>query len=198
MGQMQSVSSYDWKPDLPDPRDVVYHYNKLSNFQKQIDIIDLRGRFTNETKYNTTTSNCIAMVLKYLGESDFELLASNSIRDGCKLIKSPHKIVYNRIQNTIPQLKRCIIDDYPILFGLTIYQSTDLNNKTGIINMPSDNDNIIGGICGIICGFDIYNNYWIVKTNNPLWGDNGCLYVPMDMLEKEGTNDFWRLCIDNN
>ncbi len=192
-------TTYDWKPDLPDPRDVVFHYNKLTNSQKQLDIIDLRGKFKTETKYPSTTSNCVAMVLDYFGEKDFEVLGANTIRDCCKLVKlTDKKLVYQRVQNTLPQMKRSIIDGFPIITGLTVYQSTDLSDKTGVIKMPTAEDNIVGGICVIICGFDIYNNHWIAKSSNNSWGDNGCFYVPFDMLEKEGTLDFWRLSIEKN
>jgi len=193
---------YDWKPDLPDTRDVYFHYNKLTNSQKQLDIIDLRGKFGIELpKYPTSTSNCVAMVLEYFKES-FEMPGGvSSIRDCCKLVNikdnKSKKILYQRIQNTLAQMKRSLIDGYPIITGLTIFDSTiaDLKSKDGVIKMPNETDNIVGGICVVICGFNLEMDQWIVKTSRCEYGDGGYLYVPFKYFEREG-GDYWRLSVE--
>ena len=193
---------YDWTPDLPDFRDDVYKYPKL-NLSRLENSSDLRSTFKEYTSgFGSSAANCIAAILDsynihytYLEESD----ASNSIRNCIKRFKTENGIKYYKINNFKNQLCQSLNDEFPILFGFTVYESflSDEVIKTGVVPVPNKNENVLGGICLIIVGYDGKNDTWIVK--HPLgknFGDDGYLYISADILTKNNniSTDFWSIC----
>ncbi len=94
------------------------------------------------------------------------------------------------ITNKISIIKKWLLKNEPIAISLAIYSSFT-NNKTGIINIPKENEEMIGGHAIIICGFDDKNKRFIMRNSWGIyWGDKGYFYLPYDYI----TND--KLCGD--
>lgn len=109
-----------------------------------------------------------------------------------------HKcVVYKRVTQTLTQLKQCLIEGFPIIFGITVYESfeSDEASRTGVIPMPKEGEKELGGHAILCVGIDedkdcfIFRNSWGTE-----WGDEGYGYLPIKyMLDKNLAADFWTL-----
>lgn len=93
------------------------------------------------------------------------------------------------------QIKNKILLDFPILCGIKIFKNVDniQVKKTGIIEMPTDindNDNLLGGHCIILIGFDDNTKYYkFINSWGSNWGENGFGYLPYDFIKSEYLSD---------
>lgn len=109
-----------------------------------------------------------------------------------------HKIPYGyRVDNTAGtnQIIRSLVHGYPVVFGMTVYSSfmSDEVANTGIIPMPQPHEEIEGGHCMLIVGYDLKaKTYRIRNSWGPVWGQNGYAEAPMAMIENlDITSDCW-------
>jgi len=96
------------------------------------------------------------------------------------------------ISNDINEIKNWLIRNEPIAIGIAIY-SNFMNSKTGIIGIPKETDDYMGGHAVIICGFDDKNKRFIMRNSWGIyWGDKGYFYLPYDYISnKELCGDLW-------
>ena len=104
-------------------------------------------------------------------------------------------ITYARVQQSLIQLKQCLIDGYLFVFGLSIYSSFEDDDvaKTGKVKMPTSTDNYLGGHAVCAVGFDDIEKVFIVRNSwGSDWGDKGYFYLPYDyILKPELVYDIW-------
>lgn len=101
---------------------------------------------------------------------------------------------YHRI-NSLGEMRACLAEGYPFVFGFTAYESfdTDRVKKTGIVNMPGNNEVAIGGHAVMAAGYDDKSARFIVRNSwGSGWGAGGYCTMPYDYLEKLG-GDFWTI-----
>ena len=89
-------------------------------------------------------------------------------------------------------LRSWLIKKEPIAIGIAIY-SNFMNSKTGMIGIPKQTDDFMGGHAVIICGFDDKNKRFILRNSwGVYWGDKGYFYLPYDYISnKELCGDLW-------
>lgn len=79
-----------------------------------------------------------------------------------------------RVKKTINDLKQCLIDGYPFVFGFKVYESFMNVKHDGIVPMPDINkEKLLGGHCVACVGFKKINakDYFIIRNS---WGcDDG-------------------------
>lgn len=100
--------------------------------------------------------------------------------------------LYERL-NGINDIMACLADGFPVVFGISIYESfeSDTVSKTGIVPMPGWFERRLGGHALMIVGYDMDKKWFIVRNSwSRSWGDGGYCYIPMKYVEKQG-NDFW-------
>lgn len=107
-----------------------------------------------------------------------------------------HKAVeYKRVKQTLEQLKQCLIEGFPIVFGMLVYESfeTPAVVATGKVSIPLPTEKCLGGHAMCIVGFDdnikcfVVRNSWGVE-----YGDKGYCYIPYDyVLNDKQAGDFW-------
>jgi C1A family cysteine protease len=108
-----------------------------------------------------------------------------------------HKIsLYLRLNN-IGEMKHCLADGYPFVFGFTVYSSFESNHvaQTGIVPMPSKNDELQGGHAVCAVGYDDTKKVIIVRNSwGPDWGDKGYFYLPYAYISNPNlADDFWTI-----
>lgn len=126
-----------------------------------------------------------------------------------------------RVKKTIKDLKQCLIDGYPFVFGFKVYESFMQTGPDGIVKMPDVNkEKLLGGHCVVCVGFKKINgkDYFVIRNswgcngvpsgiyNPPVsptasstkgWGDDGHCYMDFDfMMEKDGLFGLNKMCSD--
>lgn len=131
--------------------------------------------------------------------------------DISKFKQKPNEICYKEaanhtinkfyaIEQRICQLKAALIQGFPVIFGFAVYKSfmTENVKNTGIMKLPLENDELLGGHAVAAVGFDDKNQVFIIRNSwGDNWGDNGYFYMPYQyILNKELASDFW--CITHS
>lgn len=96
------------------------------------------------------------------------------------------------ISNDINEIKSWLIKNEPIAIAIAVY-SNFMNSKTGLIELPNETDNFVGGHAVIICGFDDKNRRFILRNSwGVYWGDKGYFYLPYDYISNDDLcGDLW-------
>lgn len=109
-----------------------------------------------------------------------------------------HKsIMYRRVRQNLEQMKQCLMEGFPFVFGFVVYESFDSEQaaKTGIIPMPKPGEQVVGGHAVMAVGFDTEKNWFIVRNSWGVdWGDQGYCYMPFEYLtNSDYASDFWTI-----
>ena len=106
---------------------------------------------------------------------------------------------YQRVTRKIEQMKGCLADGFPFVFGFTVYDSfeSDAVAKTGILNMPKKKEGIAGGHAVVAVGYNDTSKRFIVRNSwGTDWGLEGYFTMPYDYLtEANLSDDFWTIRI---
>lgn len=82
-------------------------------------------------------------------------------------------VTVERVQKNINDLKQCLIDGYPFVFGFKVYESFMQTGPDGIVKIPNiKTEQCLGGHCVACVGFKNINgkDYFIIRNS---WGCNG-------------------------
>jgi C1A family cysteine protease len=107
-----------------------------------------------------------------------------------------HKITaYARLQTLMPDMKRCLADGFPFVFGFTVHESFESADvaKTGIVPMPAATEKEIGGHAILAVGYDDASQRLLIKNSwGADWGQAGFFTMPYAYVENGATaDDFW-------
>src|SRR5262249_29816320 len=77
---------------------------------------------------------------------------------------------YQRLVQTLTQMKGCLASGFPFVFGFTVYTSFESPEvaKSGIVPMPSTGESVEGGHAVMAVGYDERQRVFIVRNS---WGD---------------------------
>jgi len=111
-----------------------------------------------------------------------------------------HQVLqYMRVQQTLGQMKGCLADGYPFVFGFTVYSSFKIGDvkKTGIMHLPTAADSMMGGHAVMAVGYDDKKQHFIVQNSwGTEWGDKGFFYMPYSYAtDPDLAADFWTIRI---
>jgi C1A family cysteine protease len=105
-----------------------------------------------------------------------------------------HKTVsYQRI-NTFAQMKACLQEGHPFVFGFAVYDSFWEANDSGIVPMPNlATEEVIGGHAVLCVGFDNATKRFLCQNSwGTDWGQDGYFTMPYEyMSNKNLADDFW-------
>jgi hypothetical protein len=90
-------------------------------------------------------------------------------------------IAYKRVRKQLDQLKACLAEGYPALFGLPIYNSVWNPEvaKTGRVPVPAEGDQLVGGHAVMLVGFDDGEQSFIGRNSwGKDWGIGGYFFLP--------------------
>lgn len=81
--------------------------------------------------------------------------------------------------NNLDQIKHSIVSGYPVIIGMTVYESFESQEVeiTGILPMPQPNEQILGGHAVDIVGYDDASKMFIVRNSwGTQWGFSGGIF----------------------
>lgn len=137
---------------------------------------------------------CRESVWQYL---DSQALARPTDAAYAEAIK--HKCLsYYRINDgDVAAMKRCLTHGYPFVFGFTVYDSfeSDQVASTGMVPMPSQTEDVLGGHAVLAVGYDDALQCFIVRNSWGLdWGVQGYFFMPYAYLQSTDlSSDFWTM-----
>ncbi len=102
---------------------------------------------------------------------------------------------YSRVAQDLTQMRGCLASGYPFVFGFTVYSSFESQQvaKTGIVPMPAQGEQVMGGHAVLAVGYDDAQRSFIVRNSwSAAWGQKGYCLMPYEyLLTPHLANDFW-------
>ena len=105
-------------------------------------------------------------------------------------------VSYFRVNQTLAELKSCLASGFPIVFGISVYESfeSEAVAKTGIVPMPQANESLLGGHAILLVGYDTTKQLFTFRNSWGLWGLGGYAYLPFAYVTNPSlADDFWTL-----
>lgn len=107
---------------------------------------------------------------------------------------SEHKITEaEQIETSLEAWKSALAEGYPIIFGISLFESFDKQRKKGYVPNPSRNDSVRGshGSHAMLCvGYSDVDRVFIVRNSwGSSWGDKGYCYMSYDYILNSDYND---------
>lgn len=104
-------------------------------------------------------------------------------------------VKYERLRNSLRELKTCLALGLPFVFGFSVYESFESKAvaKTGVMPMPAKREKSLGGHAVMAVGYDDSAQRFIVRNSwGDRWGDKGYFHMPYDfMTDPRFCADFW-------
>jgi C1A family cysteine protease len=106
-------------------------------------------------------------------------------------------VQYQRVARVLNQLKGCLADGFPFVFGFTVYESFEGADvaATGIVPMPKPKEQPLGGHAVLAVGYDDDEQRFIVRNSwGTGWGMKGYCTMPYLYLTSSTlASDFWTI-----
>lgn len=104
---------------------------------------------------------------------------------------------YRRVNQTRADIKSCLSSGYPVIIGITCYTSmfTTACYNTGAIPMPKRGEQVYGGHCILLVGYDdAAQTYEFQNSWGAMWGNKGFGTIPYAYIENPNyASDFWMI-----
>jgi C1A family cysteine protease len=116
----------------------------------------------------------------------------------CYEAATRHKaIAYFRIRRRLSDLRACLADRFPFVFGMAVHKSMlhRPTRHTGVVSVPTRHDKLVGGHAVMAVGYDHPKRQLIIRNSWGLgWGDRGYGYLPYQFLMSAALSwDFWTM-----
>jgi C1A family cysteine protease len=99
---------------------------------------------------------------------------------------------------TFDDVLNCLASGFPVVFGIQVHESFESEDvaSTGMVPIPGPDDDVVGGHCMKVVGYDDNRRLLIVDNSwGTGWGDKGRCYIPYDYFQNEA-NDMWKILSD--
>jgi C1A family cysteine protease len=108
-------------------------------------------------------------------------------------------IAYQRLSQSLAQMKVCLAAGTPFVFGFSVYESFESPRvaRTGRMTMPGAAEKSLGGHAVLAVGYDDAKQVFIVMNSwSAAWGDQGYFYMPYAYLSDSNlADDLWAVTI---
>jgi C1A family cysteine protease len=92
---------------------------------------------------------------------------------------------------TVDDLKHALQQNGPVVAGIRVFQGAMTVSKTGVIPLPTEKEQIIGGHAIVIVGYDDEKRRLrFVNSWGTQWGEQGFGYLPYEYV-KTYLSDAW-------
>jgi C1A family cysteine protease len=106
-------------------------------------------------------------------------------------------ILYQRLNQDLDQLKGCLADGYPFVFGISVYESFESQAvaKTGKVPMPKPDEKNLGGHAIMAVGYDDTQKRFTIRNSwGTDWGMKGYFTLPYEYVTDNNlSDDFWTI-----
>jgi len=106
-------------------------------------------------------------------------------------------VLYQRVMQSLNQMKGCLASGYPFVFGFSVYESFESPQvaKTGAVPMPTSSERQLGGHAVLAVGYDDKQQRFIVRNSwGRSWGIGGYFTMPYAYLTDDNlASDFWTI-----
>ena len=103
---------------------------------------------------------------------------------------------YARI-NALDELRACLADGYPVVFGFSVYEGFESPQvaKTGVVDLPKNNEKLVGGHAVLAVGYDDKAKRLIVRNSwGSDWGMKGYFTLPYGYVTNRNlSDDYWTI-----
>jgi C1A family cysteine protease len=97
----------------------------------------------------------------------------------------------------LSQMKGCLADGFPFVFGFTVYESFESAEvaRTGVLQMPKPKEGVVGGHAVLAVGYEDKTERFMVRNSwGTSWGKKGYFTMPYTYLLSENlSDDFWTI-----
>jgi len=117
----------------------------------------------------------------------------------CYAEADKHRITsYHRL-NVVDEMRACLADGYPFVFGFTVYDAFESAAvaKTGTLCMPKKSESVLGGHAVLAVGYNDKQKRFLVRNSwGDGWGKHGYFTMPYAYLaDRNLSDDFWTIRI---
>jgi C1A family cysteine protease len=106
-------------------------------------------------------------------------------------------IQYMRVTPTLSQLKGCLAEGFPFVFGFSVYASFESTkvSRDGHAPMPRAGEELLGGHAVLGVGYDEQRQWFVCRNSwGPKWGMSGYFTLPYPYLVQPSlASDFWTI-----
>ena len=101
-------------------------------------------------------------------------------------------ISYQRLQQALSQMKGCLADGYPFVFGFTVYEKW-YDSASRVLPLPSAHEGVVGGHAVLAVGYDDAKQLFTFRNSwGSAVGDKGYFYMPYAYLTNASlASDLW-------
>jgi len=106
-------------------------------------------------------------------------------------------LTYESVSRDLAQFRGCLASGYPFVFGFTVYSAFESPQvaKTGVLNLPTASEQVVGGHAVMAVGYDDGAQRFIVRNSwGAAWGQKGYFTIPYAyLLSQNLASDFWTI-----
>lgn len=106
-----------------------------------------------------------------------------------------HKAVkYYNVPIIEQDMLQALAQGFPVVIGIMVYESFESEKvaDTGFVPMPKPNEQLLGGHCVLVVGYNATEGHLIVRNSwGKDWGDEGYFYLPFGFITPSLMSDCW-------
>ena len=104
-------------------------------------------------------------------------------------------VSYRRVSHGLDDIKSCLAEGYPFVFGIAIYWNYPQYSTTGAIPMPGDAAPAHQGHTMLAVGYDDSTRLFTIRNSHGTdWGHQGYGTIPYEFLTRPDlSQDFWTI-----
>jgi C1A family cysteine protease len=104
---------------------------------------------------------------------------------------------YQRVVQTLDQMRGCLAEGFPIVLGISVYESFESRQvaKSGVVPMPAKSEKLLGGHAILAVGYHDGEQRFIMRNSwGTSWGMKGYFTIPYAYLTDSNLcDDLWMI-----
>jgi C1A family cysteine protease len=106
-------------------------------------------------------------------------------------------VSYQRVVQSLDQLKGCLAGGFPFVLGISVYESFESQPvaKSGVVPMPASSEKLLGGHAILAVGYNEADQRFIMRNSwGTSWGMQGYFTIPYAYLTDSNLcDDLWTI-----